>query len=72
MWTKYKDFNIMLQQTYDDFIDSVVSFKIHYASLLSGGEYLFDWYPLRNRVNQVHFKGAHLDPWEIYMLKLTC
>ena len=35
----------MLQQTYDDFIDSAVSFKIHFTSLLSGGEYLFDWYP---------------------------
>ena len=28
--------------------------------------------PVHSRVNLVHFKGAHLDPYETYRMKLTC
>ena len=28
--------------------------------------------PLHSRVNQVDFKAVHLEPYETYMVKLTC
>ena len=46
--------------------------NVNYALLLSENKCYLKYNPLHSRVNLIHFKGAHLDPCEIYMMKLTC
>ena len=57
---------------YDDFILVAILRKHHRTICHHGANILLNWTPVHSRVNLEHFKGAHLDRCETYIVKLTC
>ena len=47
-------------------LNSAVLYCYHRVNTFSNGTHV------RSRVNLVHFKGAQLDSYETYIMKLTC
>ena len=61
----------MVYKAYGDYKIIDILFIKNFLYCYQGVTILFIWSPVHSGVNLTHFKGAHLDFYETYMVKLT-